>query len=66
LEASRLPCYTFVERSDMLSPGSNNVPMATGNESEALVALVNGRMQTFEGPKSQGPMHKSQRLCCDL
>jgi len=31
---------------DMLSTGSNNVPMVTGNESEALVALVNGRMQT--------------------
>ena len=38
----------------MLGTGSNNVPMVTGNESEALVALVNGRMQTFRVPYPLG------------
>ena len=48
------PYYTFVDRFDMLGTGSNNVPMVTGNESEALVALVNGRMQTFRVPYPMG------------
>jgi hypothetical protein len=48
------PYYTFVDRFDMLGTGSNNVPMVTGNESEALVALVNGRMQTFRVPYPLG------------
>ena len=49
-----LPYYTFVDRFDMLGTGSNNVPMVTGNESEALVALVNGRMLTFRVPYPLG------------
>jgi hypothetical protein len=48
------PYYTFVDRFDMLGTGSNNVPMLTGNESEAMVALVNGRMQTFRVPYPMG------------
>jgi hypothetical protein len=48
------PYYAFVDRFDMLGTGSNNVPMVTGNESEALVALVNGRMQTFRVPYPMG------------
>jgi len=48
------PYYTFVDRFDMLGTGSNNVPMVTGNESEALVALVNGRLQTFRVPYPLG------------
>jgi hypothetical protein len=48
------PYYTFVDRFDMLGSGSNNVPMLTGNESEAMVALVNGRMQTFRVPYPMG------------
>ena len=48
------PYYTFVDRFDMLGTGSNNVPMVTGNESEALVALVNGRMQSFRVPYPMG------------
>ena len=48
------PYYAFVDRFDMLGTGSNNVPMATGNESEGLVALVNGRMQTFRVPYPLG------------
>ena len=48
------PYYTFADRFDMLGTGSNNVPIATGNQSEALVALVNGRMQTFRVPYPMG------------
>ncbi|HEY5616303.1 MAG TPA: carboxypeptidase-like regulatory domain-containing protein [Vicinamibacterales bacterium] len=48
------PYYTFVDRFDMLGTGSNNVPMVTGNQAEALVALVNGRMQTFRVPYPMG------------
>jgi hypothetical protein len=48
------PYYTFVDRFDMLGTGSNNVPMQTGNESEAMVALVNGRMHTFRVPYPMG------------
>ena len=48
------PYYAWVDRFDLLGTGSNNVPMVTGNESEALVALVNGRMQTFRVPYPMG------------
>ncbi|MGH9258127.1 MAG: carboxypeptidase-like regulatory domain-containing protein [Vicinamibacterales bacterium] len=48
------PYYAFVDRFDMLGTGSNNVPMVTGNQSEALVALVNGRMETFRVPYPMG------------
>ena len=48
------PYYAFADRFDMLGTGSNNVPIATGNQSEALVALVNGRMQTFRVPYPMG------------
>ena len=53
-ETVNSPYYTFVDRFDMLGTGSNNVPMVTGNESEALVALVNGRMQSFRVPYPMG------------
>ena len=52
--SSDSPYYTWVDRFDLLGTGSNNVPMVTGNESEALVALVNGRMQTFRVPYPMG------------
>jgi streptogramin lyase len=52
--AAESPYYTFVDRFDMLGAGSTNVPMITGNESEGLVALVNGRMQTFRVPYPMG------------
>ena len=48
------PYYAFVDRFDLLGTGSNNVPMVTGNTSDALVALVNGRMQTFRVPYPMG------------
>ena len=48
------PYYTWVDRFDLLGTGSNNVPMVTGNESEALVALVNGQMRTFRVPYPMG------------
>ena len=48
------PYYTFVDRFDLLGTGSNNVPMVTGNESEALVALVNGQMRSFRVPYPLG------------
>ena len=48
------PYYAWVDRFDLLGTGSNNVPMVTGNESEALVALVNGRMMTFRVPYPMG------------
>ena len=55
------PYYTFVDRFDLLGTGSNNVPMVTGNESEALVALVNGRMQTFRVPYPLGYLREGLR-----
>jgi hypothetical protein len=48
------PYYTWVDRFDLLGTGSNNVPMVTGNESEAMVALVNGQMRTFRVPYPMG------------
>jgi len=38
--------YNFVDRFDMLGIGKN-IPMATGNESEGLLALVDGKFLTF-------------------
>ena len=47
------PYYTFVDRFNMLGVG-NNVPMSTGNQSEALVAMVDGRLQTLRVPYPMG------------
>src|SRR5467141_3559012 len=41
--------YDFVDRFDMLGLGKN-VPLATGNESEGLLALVDGKFMTFRVP----------------
>ena len=38
--------YNFVDRFDMLGMGKD-VPLATGNESEGLLALVDGKFLTF-------------------
>jgi len=45
--------YDFVDRFDMLGVGKN-VPIATGNESEALLALVDGKFLTFRVPYPMG------------
>jgi len=45
--------YNFVDRFDMLGMGKD-VSLATGNESEALLALVNGKWQTFRVPYPMG------------
>jgi hypothetical protein len=45
--------YDFVDRFDMLGVGKN-VPLATGNESEGLLALVDGRFMTFRVPYPMG------------
>jgi hypothetical protein len=45
--------YDFVDRFDMLGVGKN-VPLATGNESEALLALVDGKFLTFRVPYPMG------------
>jgi hypothetical protein len=45
--------YDFVDQFDMLGLGKD-VPIATGNESEALLALVNGRFVTLRVPYPQG------------
>ena len=45
--------YDFVDRFDMLGLGKN-VPLATGNESEALLALVDGKFMTFRVPYPMG------------
>ena len=47
------PYYTFVDRFNMLGVG-NNVPMATANQAEALVAMVDGRFQTLRVPYPMG------------
>src|SRR6185369_1123067 len=41
--------YNFIDRFDMLGVGKD-VPLATGNESEALLALVDGKFLTFRVP----------------
>jgi len=45
--------YNFVDRFDMLGLGKD-VPLATGNESEALNALVDGKFMTFRIPYPMG------------
>jgi hypothetical protein len=45
--------YNFVDRFDMLGVGKD-VPLATGNESEALLALVDGKFLTFRVPYPMG------------
>jgi hypothetical protein len=45
--------YNFVDRFDMLGLG-RNVPLATGNESESLLALVDGKFMTFRVPYPMG------------
>jgi len=45
--------YDFVDRFDMLGVGKD-VPLATGNESEALLALVGGKFLTLRVPYPMG------------
>jgi hypothetical protein len=45
--------YDFVDRFDMLGVGKE-VPIATGNLSEGLLALVNGKIATFRVPYPMG------------
>src|SRR3989441_1371726 len=45
--------YNFVDRFDMLGMGKD-VPLATGNESEALLALVDGKFLSFRIPYPMG------------
>jgi hypothetical protein len=45
--------YNFVDRFDMLGVG-RNVPLATGNGSEGLLALVDGTFLTFRVPYPMG------------
>ena len=45
--------YDFVDRFDMLGVGKD-VPLATGNESDALLALVDGKFMTFRIPYPMG------------
>ena len=45
--------YDFVDRFDMLGVGKN-VPLATGNGSEGLLALVDGKFMTFRVPYPMG------------
>jgi hypothetical protein len=45
--------YNFVDRFDMLGIGKD-IPMATGNESEGILALVDGKFLTFRVPYPMG------------
>ena len=45
--------YNFVDRFDMLGMGKN-VSLATGNGSEALLALIDGKFLTFRVPYPMG------------
>ncbi len=45
--------YDFIDRFDMLGVG-RNVPLATGNGSEGLLALVDGKFMTFRVPYPMG------------
>jgi hypothetical protein len=45
--------YNFVDRFDMLGLGKE-IPLATGNESESLLALVDGKYLTFRVPYPMG------------
>jgi hypothetical protein len=45
--------YNFVDRFDMLGVGKD-VPLATGNGSEGLLALIDGKFMTFRVPYPMG------------
>ena len=45
--------YDFVDRFDLLGVGKN-IPVSTGNESEGLLALVDGKFLTFRVPYPMG------------
>jgi hypothetical protein len=45
--------YNFIDRFDMLGVGKD-VPLATGNGSEGLLALVDGKFMTFRVPYPMG------------
>jgi hypothetical protein len=45
--------YDFVDRFDMLGVGKD-IPLATGNLSEGLLALVDGKFMTFRVPYPMG------------
>jgi hypothetical protein len=45
--------YNYVDRFDLLGLGKD-VPLATGNESEAVLALVDGKFMTFRIPYPMG------------
>ncbi len=45
--------YNFVDRFDMLGVGKD-IPLATGNESEGVIALVDGKFLTFRVPYPMG------------
>jgi hypothetical protein len=45
--------YNFVDRFNMLGMG-RDIPLATGNESEGLLALVDGKFMTFRVPYPMG------------
>jgi hypothetical protein len=45
--------YNFIDRFDMLGIGKD-VPLATGNGSEGLLALVDGKFMTFRVPYPMG------------
>jgi hypothetical protein len=45
--------YNFVDRFDLLGIGKN-IPLATGNGSEGLLALVDGKFLTFRVPYPMG------------
>jgi hypothetical protein len=45
--------YNFVDRFDMLGVGKD-IPLATGNGSEALLALVDGKFMSFRVPYPMG------------
>lgn len=46
--------YNFVDRFDMLGLGSKDVPLATGNLSEGLLVLDNGKYLTLRVPYPMG------------
>jgi hypothetical protein len=45
--------YNFVDQHDLLGLGKD-IPLATGNQSESLLALVNGKFLTFRVPYPMG------------
>jgi hypothetical protein len=45
--------YNFVDRFDLLGVGKD-IPLATGNESEALLALVDGKFMSLRVPYPMG------------